>query len=77
MFAVGSLWQEHRRFTVRHLRDLGFGKTSIEDQMMEEVGDLLKDIESCLKSNPNRVVDFRGTFQVSVQNILWALVAGL
>jgi methyl farnesoate epoxidase/farnesoate epoxidase len=41
----GEFWQEQRRFTLRHLRDLGFvGKTSIEDQMMEEISDLISDI---------------------------------
>ncbi len=61
---------------MRHLRDLGFGKASIEDQMMDEVRDLLTDIENCLEADPNGVVDFRGLFQISVENILWAIVAG-
>ncbi|KAI9553139.1 hypothetical protein GHT06_021032 [Daphnia sinensis] len=76
MFATGQFWQEQRRFTLRHLRDLGFGKTSIEDQMMAEVGDLIKDIENKSQSDPGRTVDFKGIFQVSVINILWAIIAG-
>ncbi|KAK4014855.1 hypothetical protein OUZ56_027365 [Daphnia magna] len=76
MFVMGQFWQEQRQFTMRHLRDLGFGKTSIEDQMMGEVGDLIKDIENKSQSDPERIVDLKGIFQVSVINILWALVAG-
>lgn len=76
MFVKGHFWQEQRRFTMRHLRDLGFGKTTIEDQMSEELTDLIKDVENCSQSTPNQVVDLKSTFQVSVQNILWALVAG-
>ena len=76
MFVMGQFWQEQRRFTMRHLRDLGFGKTSIEDQMMGEVGDLIKDMEKSSQSDKTRVVDLKGIFQVSVLNILWAIIAG-
>ena len=37
----GQLWSEQRRFTVRHLKDLGFGKTSLEGLMLQEVSDLM------------------------------------
>lgn len=76
MFVDGPLWQEQRRFTVRHLKELGFGKTSIEDQMMNEVLDLLKEIKHVSESDPNHVVDFKGRFQVSVVNIIWAVIGG-
>lgn len=76
MFVMGPFWQEQRRFTMRHLRDLGFGKTSIEDQMMGELGDLIKDIEYQSQSDPKRIVNLKGIFQVSVINILWAMIAG-
>ncbi|KAK4014851.1 hypothetical protein OUZ56_027361 [Daphnia magna] len=76
MFVMGQFWQEQRRFTLRHLRDLGFGKTSIEDQMMGEVGDLIKDIENKSQSDPKKIADFKGIFQVSGINILWAIIAG-
>ena len=73
----GPIWQEQRRFTLRHLRDLGFGKTSIEDQMMDEIQDLIKDIKEMAKSDPNQVVHFRTeTFSVSAINILWAITGG-
>lgn len=76
MFVDGALWQEQRRFTMRHLRDLGFGKTSIEDQMMDEVRDLINDVEESAKSDSKSIVDMSNTFQVSVVNVLWAIVAG-
>ena len=76
MFVDGTFWQEQRRFTMRHLRDLGFGKTSIEDQMMDEVRDLIRDIEDSARSDSKGIVDMSNTFQVSVVNILWAIVAG-
>ena len=76
IFVDGLLWQEQRRFTLRHLRDLGFGKTCIEDQMMDEIRDLIRDMTNSAQSNADRVVEFRGTFTVSVVNILWAIIAG-
>ena len=60
------MWQEQRRFTLRHLRDLGFGKTSIENQMMDEVDDLIREIATTAQSDPVGVVDFKGIFNVSV-----------
>ena len=37
----GQLWKSQRRFTIRHLKDLGFGKTKLEHFIAEEVGDLI------------------------------------
>ncbi|XP_046454333.1 methyl farnesoate epoxidase-like isoform X1 [Daphnia pulex] len=75
-FVEGDFWQEQRRFTLRHLRDLGFGKTSIEDQMMGEITDLISEITATAKSNRDHVVDFKSIFSVSVINILWAIIGG-
>lgn len=76
IFTDSELWQEQRRFSLRHLRDLGFGKTSIESQMMDEVHDLLEDLKASAKRATNGVVDFKGTFGVSVVNVLWAIMGG-
>jgi hypothetical protein len=76
VFVDGDFWQEQRRFTLRHLRELGFGKTSIEDQMMDEISDLISDITEAAKSDPDHVVDFKAIFTVSVFNILWAIIGG-
>lgn len=76
MFTDGDVWQEQRRFTLRHLRDLGFGKTSIENQMMDEIHELLNDIRAKAQDSPDRVVDFTNIFKISMINILWAIVGG-
>ena len=75
-FTDGEFWREQRRFTMRQLRDMGFGKTSIEYQTMEEIRDLIDEIKNQANSNPDNVVDFKGIFVVSVVNILWAIVGG-
>ena len=41
----GTEWQDQRRFTLKHLRDLGFGKSSMEDQILEEADKLCKLLE--------------------------------
>lgn len=75
MFVDGEVWQEQRRFTMRHLRDLGFGKTSIESQMMDEIHDLMEDIQK--SASADGIVNFKeGIFNVSVVNVLWAIMGG-
>ncbi len=37
IFSEGSTWQNNRRFTLHHLRNLGFGKGDMETLIAEEV----------------------------------------
>ena len=73
----GDFWSEQRRFTLRHLLELGFGKTSSENLIQDEFFDLEREFLAEAASNPDGIVDF-GTnrFGLSVMNILWAIVAG-
>lgn len=71
----GPEWQEQRRFTLRHLRDLGFGRTSSEGLIREEIEDLLEEIRAC-QLVQHGSVDFKGMFNLSLINILWALIGG-
>lgn len=75
VFTEGELFMEQRRFTLRHLRDVGHLKTSMEDIILSEVRDLLRDLRAQSESDPHRLVDFRHLFNVPVVNTLWALVA--
>lgn len=76
MFVDGEFFQEQRRFTLRHLKDLGFGRTTMEDTIHEEVRVLINVINEQLTSSPDNIVNFKGIFNLSTLNILWALVAG-
>lgn len=76
MFAEGQFWHEQRTFTMNHLKDMGFGRTNIESQMLDEVQDFLGEIRRRAETDPRCVVDFASLFNVSVVNILWAMVAG-
>lgn len=44
MFSEGTFWVEQRRFTLRHLRDFGFGKKSVENVIWEEAEDLFETV---------------------------------
>lgn len=76
IFSMGDVWLEHRRFTLRHLRDLGFGKGSIENHMHDEIQDLIDDMRKRASLHSGNIVNFSGIFNVSVLNVLWMMVAG-
>lgn len=40
----GPLWQEQRRFVLQRLRDRGFGKSSYEPIMIQEVAELMEQL---------------------------------
>lgn len=44
MFTEGTFWTEQRRFSLRHLRDFGFGKKSTEHVIWEEAEDLAEKV---------------------------------
>lgn len=76
MFVEGDFFREQRRFTLRHLRDIGFGKSSSEQLVHEEIHDLVEAIRIGAKLNADAIVDFENLFSMSMINILWAMVGG-
>ena len=68
----GEIWQEHRRFALRHLRDLGMGRSSIEVHIQKEALEMIE----TLKKTVGKPVDFKSTLNIAITNIVWALVAG-
>ena len=72
MFANGKEWQEQRRFTLRNLRDLGFGKTSMESLIQEE-------IEKCielLRKEVGKPTQLDLKLNIAIVNALWKLLTG-
>ncbi|CAG7723409.1 unnamed protein product [Allacma fusca] len=69
---TGQEWQDQRRFTLRHLRDFGFGKNSMEGLVLEEVDELL----GWLKSQGNNPVCLNTKFNLAVVNSLWRIITG-
>ncbi|XP_021967099.1 farnesoate epoxidase [Folsomia candida] len=70
----GEHWEELRRFTLRQLRDFGFGKTSMEDGIMLEVAELIEGLKG-MAGQPVR--DVKERLQIAVVNALWAICTGI
>ena len=68
----GEIWQEQRRFVAKNLREMGFGKTSMENSIGIEVQKLTKYFKS-LQGTP---FDPVCKMNVSILNALWVLMVG-
>ncbi|XP_042883981.1 cytochrome P450 2J4-like [Penaeus japonicus] len=68
----GDVWKNQRRFTLRSLKDLGFGRNSIEPIMQKELEDLIK----TFSQTEGQKVDVGLTFNSSIINVIWAMVIG-
>jgi len=70
--AVGDTWSEQRRFALRHLRDFGFGKSSMEELIMDEV----KEVLDWLKKQKGKSIPLQERFSLAVVNSLWKITTG-
>ena len=68
----GRTWTEQRRFTLRTLRDFGFGKQGMEDVILEEV-QLFKGLIDKYNGEP---FDFKNQFNLPILNALWRVTSG-
>jgi len=68
----GPLWSEQRRFALRHLRDFGFGKTSMEGLIMSEVNELV----NWIKQKRGEPVTLHRRFTLAIVNALWTIISG-
>ncbi|XP_047486302.1 cytochrome P450 2L1-like [Penaeus chinensis] len=67
----GLLWQNNRRFALRHLRDLGMGKTRLEEAIQHEAVCLVEDFER----HAGRPAPLPWSINVAVLNVIWQMVA--
>lgn len=74
IFSAGKYQQEMRRFILRHLKDFGFGKSSMEDTLNDQV-DLLCKTYSKLSAN-GRPIEPNLTINVPVVNSIWGIITG-
>nr|XP_053639668.1 cytochrome P450 2J6-like [Cherax quadricarinatus] len=68
----GEVWKNQRRFTLRTLKDLGFGRRSIEPIMKSELEELLE----YFTQRQGQKLDIGLLFNRSIVNVIWALVIG-
>jgi len=72
MQASGNVWEEQRRFSIRTLRDFGFGKTSMEEMILEEGAELC----DWLRDQGGAPIELNRRFSLAVINSLWRMVTG-
>ena len=72
IFTQGKFWTEQRRFTLRALKDFGFGKASMEDTIMDEVDKLCDEVKKFV----GQPFNLQRRVNVSVLNALWSLLVG-
>ncbi|CAH0716015.1 unnamed protein product, partial [Brenthis ino] len=70
--ADGALWREHRQFTVKHLKNVGFGKSGMMAEIQKELDSILKYISE----NNHTSINSKKILAMSVMNILWQFTAG-
>ena len=68
----GKTWTEQRRFSLRRLREFGFGKKSMEDMIHEDVERVL----AVLRASEGAPLNTAGMFSVAVLSSLWQIIAG-
>jgi len=74
------LWKSQRRFTLRHLRDFGFGKQKMDSYIHDEVSILYNAINSITqKQSDHREVglDLLTIMPAVAINTLWYIIAGI
>ena len=64
---------EQRRFTLRHLRDFGFGKNSGEELITNEMKEFIQGLEK----NIGKPISLNKSFGVAVLNTLWMIMSGV
>ncbi|XP_042870726.1 uncharacterized protein LOC122252352 [Penaeus japonicus] len=72
IISSGLSWQNNRRFTLRHLRDLGMGKTRLEEAIQHEAVCLVEDFAR----HTGRPGPLPSSIGVAVLNVIWQMVAG-
>lgn len=68
----GLPWKEHRRFCLHTLRDLGLGKSKMEEHIKEEISELFQHVEQ----NVDKPFTIRDIIAPSMSNNIATLVFG-
>ena len=67
----GPTWTEQRRFALKHLKDLGFGRKSLDAVTVEEADQV---IDSFLNTKDG-IIQMKNNFNAALINVIWQIVA--
>ncbi|EFX83753.1 hypothetical protein DAPPUDRAFT_301662 [Daphnia pulex] len=74
MLVDGDFLTIQKRFTLHHLRDIGFGRQNMESLVSKEVAVLLADMKRQFHDEGN-IFEFKNYFNISLVNALWVMLA--
>ncbi|CAL8129066.1 unnamed protein product [Orchesella dallaii] len=78
IFNNGKPYREIKHFTVKNLKDFGFGKKqNMETAVEDELVDFLHYFQQTTLNDGPRTIKMEHMFTLPVLNILWIMVAGL
>ncbi|XP_042236141.1 cytochrome P450 2L1-like isoform X2 [Homarus americanus] len=72
IFRSGPSWLTLRRFFLRHLRDMGMGKTRMDDVILTEAQELVDDIRNYTEKPTHFPPP---SLKIAILNVIWQLVA--
>ncbi|XP_015183583.1 PREDICTED: methyl farnesoate epoxidase-like [Polistes dominula] len=75
IFNDADEWSEHRRFTVKTLKHLGYDKTNMEDMILDDTVSLLKMIEK-LADKKEPITEIYDLISIAVIASFWFLITG-
>ena len=76
-FDSGEEWREIKRFTLRTLRDLGFGKTSTENVILDEYSAMEEKLKAMIRDSADGSVDVDTLFNQAALNVIWNFITGV
>ncbi|XP_030762613.1 probable cytochrome P450 303a1 [Sitophilus oryzae] len=71
-----EVWQEQKRFIVKHLRKFGYGSNNMTFILQEEIKYLSDSLEEAISNSGYIICDIRNFFNVGILNTLWKLISG-
>lgn len=75
VFSDGDFWDSQRKFSVKILRQIGLGRSSMIEHIEREATDMLAHFRK-ISEGGDAIIEMQHAFDIPVLNILWALVAG-
>lgn len=72
VFSHGKHWKEQRRFAMRTLKELGFGKTVTQTVINDEISKLVEE----LKAEEGEPINLKFRTNLAVVNTLWQILNG-
>lgn len=75
VFTDGHFWTEQRKFTLKTLRHLGMGRSSMVEHVEREAAEMVSYL-GAQSAGGVRPIAMEHAFDVSVLNVMWALLAG-